>query len=60
MLKSGDGSGPCDGERIGKLEEVYVDVESDEPMFGTFKEGFIGPPEFVPPRGQSPVPEIHP
>jgi hypothetical protein len=31
-----------DGEKIGKLEEVYVDVETDEPMFGTVKEGLIG------------------
>ena len=31
-----------DGEKIGKLEDVYVDVETDEPMFGTIKEGFIG------------------
>lgn len=30
------------GERIGKLEEVYFDVETDEPQFGTVKEGFIG------------------
>jgi uncharacterized protein YrrD len=30
------------GEKIGKLEDVYVDVESDEPMFGTVKEGLIG------------------
>jgi hypothetical protein len=30
------------GEKIGKLEGVYVDVETDEPMFGTVKEGFIG------------------
>src|SRR5689334_1837928 len=30
------------GERIGKLEDVYVDVETDEPMFGTVKEGLIG------------------
>ena len=30
------------GERIGKLEDVYVDVESNEPMFGTVKEGLIG------------------
>jgi hypothetical protein len=30
-----------DGERIGKLEGVYVDVETDEPMFGTVKEGLI-------------------
>ena len=30
------------GERIGKLEEVYFDVETDEPQFGTVKEGFVG------------------
>ena len=31
-----------DGQKIGKLEDVYVDVENDEPQFGTIKEGFIG------------------
>ena len=31
-----------DGERIGKLHDVYVDVETDEPQFGTVKEGIIG------------------
>ncbi len=30
------------GEKIGKLQDVYVDVETDEPMFATVKEGFIG------------------
>ena len=30
------------GERIGKLRDVYVDVETDEPQFGTVKEGFFG------------------
>ena len=30
------------GENIGKLQDVYVDVETDEPQFGTVKEGFIG------------------
>jgi uncharacterized protein YrrD len=30
------------GEKIGKLHDVYVDVETDEPQFGTVKEGFIG------------------
>ena len=29
----------CDGERIGKLRDVYVDVETDAPMFGTVREG---------------------
>ncbi len=31
-----------DGEKIGKLQEVYVNVENDEPQFATVKEGFIG------------------
>jgi uncharacterized protein YrrD len=30
-----------DGDKIGKLQDVYVDVETDEPMFGTVKEGFL-------------------
>ena len=30
------------GEKIGKLQDVYVDVENDEPQFATVKEGFIG------------------
>jgi len=30
------------GENIGKLQDVYVDVETDEPQFATVKEGFIG------------------
>jgi uncharacterized protein YrrD len=29
------------GEKIGKLQDVYVDVETDEPQFGTVKEGFL-------------------
>lgn len=29
----------CDGEKIGKLVDVYVDTETDEPQFGTVKEG---------------------
>lgn len=31
-----------DGEKIGRLLDVYVDVETDEPRFATVKEGFIG------------------
>jgi PRC-barrel domain len=33
-----------DGQKIGKLDDVYVDVGTDEPVFGTVKEGlaFIG------------------
>jgi hypothetical protein len=30
------------GERIGKLEDVYFDVETDQPQFGTVKEGLFG------------------
>lgn len=30
-----------DGDKIGKLEDVYVDTDTDEPVFGTVKEGFI-------------------
>ena len=46
------------GEKIGKLEDVYVDVETDEPMFGTVKEGFIGRHlTFVPLPGASFAPD---
>jgi PRC-barrel domain len=31
-----------DGEKIGKLEEVYDDTETDVEEFGTVKEGLIG------------------
>jgi sporulation protein YlmC with PRC-barrel domain len=31
-----------DGERIGKLEDVYFDVGTDQPQFATIKEGMIG------------------
>ena len=31
-----------EGEKIGKLQDVYVDVETDEPQFATVKEGIIG------------------
>ena len=30
-----------EGERIGKLHDVYVDVETDIPKFGTVKEGLF-------------------
>jgi sporulation protein YlmC with PRC-barrel domain len=30
-----------DGEKIGKLEDVYVDTETDAEEFGTVKEGLI-------------------
>ena len=31
-----------DGERIGKLEDVYFDVGTDQPQFATVKEGLMG------------------
>src|ERR1700683_2427601 len=31
----------ANGEKIGKLQDVYVDVETDVPQFATVKEGFI-------------------
>ena len=31
-----------DGQKIGALQDVYFDIESDEPRFGTVKEGWIG------------------
>jgi sporulation protein YlmC with PRC-barrel domain len=30
------------GEKIGKLQDVYVDVENDQPQFATVKEGLVG------------------
>jgi sporulation protein YlmC with PRC-barrel domain len=30
------------GEKIGKLQDVYVDVQNDQPQFATVKEGLIG------------------
>jgi hypothetical protein len=30
-----------DGDKIGKLEDVYIDTQTEEPMFGSVKEGLI-------------------
>jgi hypothetical protein len=30
-----------DGEKLGKLQDVYVDIETDEPQFATVKEGLV-------------------
>src|SRR6204780_3584631 len=30
------------GEKIGKLQDIYLDVETDVPQFATVKEGIIG------------------
>jgi hypothetical protein len=31
----------CNDQKIGKLQDIYVDVETDRPQFGTVKEGFL-------------------
>lgn len=47
-----------DGESIGKLEEVYVDTETEQPMFGSVKEGFFGKHlTFVPLQGATASPD---
>jgi uncharacterized protein YrrD len=39
------------GENIGKLQDVYVDVETDVPQFATIKEGFLSRHLTFVPRG---------
>ena len=47
-----------DGEKLGKLEDVYVDTDSDEQLFGTIKEGMIGRHlTFVPLRDSTASPD---
>jgi uncharacterized protein YrrD len=47
-----------DGDKIGKLEDVYVDSETDEQLFGTVKEGVFGRHlTFVPLREASVSPD---
>ncbi len=47
-----------DGEKIGKLIEVYVDTETEEPQFGTVKEGLFGKHlTFVPLTGAVATPD---
>jgi hypothetical protein len=51
-----------EGAKIGKLQDVYVDVETDEPVFGTVKEGLFNRRHltFVPLRGSQVGPdELH-
>ncbi len=47
-----------DGDKIGKLEDVYVDTETDEPVFGAVKEGLVAKHlTFVPLGGATAVPD---
>jgi hypothetical protein len=46
------------GEKLGKLQDVYVDVETDVPQFATVKEGFLSRHlTFVPLGGISVAPD---
>jgi hypothetical protein len=47
-----------DGEKIGKLQDIYVDTDTDEPIFGSLKEGLIGKHlTFVPVGGATASPD---
>jgi PRC-barrel domain len=47
-----------DGEKLGKLQDVYVDVETDVPQFATIKEGFVSKHlTFVPLGGVTVAPD---
>ncbi|MBV9817824.1 MAG: PRC-barrel domain-containing protein [Solirubrobacterales bacterium] len=47
-----------DGDKIGKLEDIYVDTETEQPMFGSVKEGLIGKHlTFVPLTGATASPD---
>jgi hypothetical protein len=49
----------ANGQRIGRLEDVYFDIDTDEPQFGTVKEGglFARHLTFVPLIGAAVGPE---
>lgn len=47
-----------DGDKIGKLEDVYVDTQTEEPVFGSVKEGLISKHlTFVPLAGAAASPD---
>lgn len=47
-----------DGDKIGKLEDVYIDTQTDQPMFGAVKEGHLSKHlTFVPLAGASASPD---
>jgi len=48
-----------EGKKIGRLQDVYVDIETDEPQFATVKEGFIARHlTFVPLGGIKVAPDV--
>ena len=47
-----------DGEKIGKLEDVYIDTGTDQPVFGVVKEGLVSKHlTFVPLTGATASPD---
>ncbi len=47
-----------DDEKIGKLRDVYVDTDTDQPMFGSVKEGLVSKHlTFVPLAGATGSPD---
>jgi hypothetical protein len=47
-----------DDEKVGKVEDVYVDTENDRPVFVTVKEGFVSKHlTFVPLYGAAASPD---
>ena len=47
-----------DGDKIGTLQDVYVDTTTDEPMFGSVKEGLVSKHlTFVPLQGAAASPD---
>jgi uncharacterized protein YrrD len=47
-----------DGNKLGKLEDVYVDTQTDEAIFGSLKEGLLSKHlTFVPLRAASVSPD---
>jgi len=47
------------GEKIGKLGDVYVDFETDEPVFGAVKEGLLGARMTLVPLGDATIAPGH-
>jgi sporulation protein YlmC with PRC-barrel domain len=47
-----------DGEKVGKVEDVYLDTETDDPVFVTVKEGMVSKHlTFVPLSGAAASPD---
>jgi sporulation protein YlmC with PRC-barrel domain len=49
----------CDGEKIGKLEDIYFEAGSREAVFGCVKTGMLGRRHFLVPLGNATVSREH-